>query len=74
LLLVVELNGPTMMARIGVMQALNRPPGADAWTASQGDQSLQGHSMTWRGLPGLAHDGRHPPLDLHGAKRKGPPP
>jgi hypothetical protein len=25
LLLVVELNGPTMMARIGVMRALNRP-------------------------------------------------
>jgi cob(I)alamin adenosyltransferase len=24
LLLVVELNGPTMMARIGVMRALNR--------------------------------------------------
>jgi hypothetical protein len=24
LLLVVELNGPTMMARIGIMRALNR--------------------------------------------------
>ena len=26
LLLVVELSGPTMMARIGVMRALNRSP------------------------------------------------
>ena len=49
LLLVVELNGPTMMARIGVMRALNRG------YVREFDSSREGGSASRRGTRHETH-------------------
>ena len=48
LLLVAELGGPTMFARIGVMRALNRHVRARVQSGSR--KTIIGESGSWRGI------------------------